>query len=49
SDLLSHETCLEMGKRGPKALVTEIPGVGHAPMFMDDAQVAVVKEFLLTK
>ena len=49
SDLLSHETCLEMGKRGPKALVTEIPGVGHAPMFMDDAQVAVVKEFLLSK
>jgi pimeloyl-ACP methyl ester carboxylesterase len=49
SDLLSHETCLEMGKRGPKALVTEIPGVGHAPMFMDDAQVAVVREFLLSK
>ena len=49
SDLLSHETCLEMGKRGPKALVTEIPGVGHAPMFFDEAQVAVVREFLLSK
>ena len=49
SDLLSHETCLEMGKRGPKALIAEIPGVGHAPMFLDEAQVAVVREFLLSK
>lgn len=47
SDLLSHDTCLEMGTRGPKALIAEIPGVGHAPMFLDEAQVAVVKEFLL--
>ena len=49
SDLLTHETCLEMGRRGPKALIAEIPGVGHAPMFLDDAQVAVVREFLLSK
>ena len=49
SDLLSHETCLEMGRRGPKALIAEIPGVGHAPMFLDEAQVAVVREFLLSK
>ncbi len=48
SDLLSHETCMEMGQRGPKALIAEIPGVGHAPMFLDEAQVAVVREFLLT-
>ncbi len=47
SDLLSHETCLEMGARGPKATIAEIPGVGHAPMFLDEAQVAVVREFLL--
>lgn len=47
SDLLTHETCLEMGRRGPKATVAEIPGVGHAPMFLDEAQVAIVKEFLL--
>ena len=47
SDLLAHETCLEMGRRGPKALIAEIPGVGHAPMFLDEAQVAVVREFLL--
>lgn len=49
SDLLSHETCLEMGRRGPKATVAEIPGVGHAPMFLDEAQVAIVKEFLLAE
>ncbi|HMM55099.1 MAG TPA: alpha/beta hydrolase [Candidatus Desulfobacillus sp.] len=47
SDLLSHETCLEMGRRGPQASIAEIPGVGHAPMFFDGAQVAIVKEFLL--
>jgi pimeloyl-ACP methyl ester carboxylesterase len=46
SDLLTHETCLEMGRRGPKALIVEIPGVGHAPMFLDEAQTAVVREFL---
>ncbi|MBX3646777.1 MAG: alpha/beta hydrolase [Rhodocyclaceae bacterium] len=49
SDLLSHATCMEMGQRGPKALIAEIPGVGHAPMFLDEAQVAVVSEFLLAK
>jgi pimeloyl-ACP methyl ester carboxylesterase len=49
SDLLTHETCLEMGRRGPKATVAEIPGVGHAPMFLDEAQVAIVREFLLAK
>jgi len=49
SDLLTHETCLEMGRRGPQATVAEIPGVGHAPMFLDEAQVAVVREFLLSK
>lgn len=47
SDLLTHVTCLEMGRRGPKATVAEIPGVGHAPMFLDEAQVAIVREFLL--
>jgi pimeloyl-ACP methyl ester carboxylesterase len=36
-----------MAERGPKARLAEIPGVGHAPMFMDDGQIAVVKEFLL--
>ncbi len=47
SDLLSHETALEMTHRGPRAALVEIPRVGHAPMFMDDEQIAPVREFLL--
>lgn len=46
SDLLSRETVAAMTGRGPKAASAEIPGVGHAPMFMHDAQIAVVRDFL---
>jgi len=49
SDLLARETVAEMAKRGPKAHTVEIPGVGHAPMFMDPEQIAVVRDFLLQK
>jgi pimeloyl-ACP methyl ester carboxylesterase len=49
SDLLSRETCQEMSRRGPKAATIEIPAVGHAPMFLDAAQVDVVKAFLLAE
>ncbi|GMV55624.1 MAG: hypothetical protein AMXMBFR6_14290 [Betaproteobacteria bacterium] len=49
SDLLSHATAAAMCARGPRAGLREIPGVGHAPMFMNDAQVAVVREFLLAQ
>ncbi len=47
SDLLLHETALEMGRRGPQAEVVEIPGVGHAPMMLDEAQIGIVRSFLL--
>jgi len=47
SDLLTVETAQRMSERGPKARVVEIPGVGHAPMLMDAAQIAVVRDFLL--
>jgi pimeloyl-ACP methyl ester carboxylesterase len=47
SDLLTHDTLMQMGERGPKARTLEIPGVGHAPMFMDIAQTAPVEQFLL--
>ncbi|MDV7390727.1 alpha/beta hydrolase, partial [Arthrospira platensis SPKY1] len=47
SDLLEHDTLVQMGESGPRAKVVEIPGVGHAPMLMDDAQIAIVKDFLL--
>ncbi len=46
SDLLSRDTVAAMTARGPQAISVEIPDVGHAPTFMDDAQIAVVKNFL---
>lgn len=46
SDLLSRETVAAMTARGPRAGSVEIPDVGHAPMFMHDAQIAVVRDFL---
>lgn len=46
SDLLARETVRAMGERGPCATAVEVPGVGHAPMFLDDAQVAIVRRFL---
>jgi pimeloyl-ACP methyl ester carboxylesterase len=48
SDLLPHETALEMMRRGPKAKLVEFPGIGHAPMLMAEDQIAVVRDFLLT-
>jgi pimeloyl-ACP methyl ester carboxylesterase len=48
SDLLPRTVYREMlGKPGVKGV--EIPGVGHAPMFMDEAQISVVHDFLLTR
>jgi pimeloyl-ACP methyl ester carboxylesterase len=47
SDLLTHDAALQMAGRGPRATLVEVPGVGHAPMFMDAAQVAPVRKFLL--
>ena len=47
SDLLSRSTAAEMTRRGPRAELVEIPGVGHAPMFFDPEQIAVVRRFLL--
>jgi len=46
SDLLSRATVAAMAARGPCADSVEIMGVGHAPMFLDDGQVAVVRNFL---
>ena len=47
SDLLSAATARAMTERGPRARLVEFPGVGHAPMFMHDEQIAVVRQFLL--
>jgi pimeloyl-ACP methyl ester carboxylesterase len=47
SDLLSHETAQAMTRRGPKAKLVELAGVGHAPTLVAPEQVALVREFLL--
>lgn len=49
SDLLTHETAEAMTRRGPRAKLVEIPGVGHAPALMDREQIAIVEEFLLDR
>ncbi|MDO8933408.1 MAG: alpha/beta hydrolase [Rhodocyclaceae bacterium] len=49
SDLLTMQTHAEMAQRGPRAELAEIPAVGHAPMFLDAAQIAVVRGFLLAR
>jgi pimeloyl-ACP methyl ester carboxylesterase len=47
SDLLSRGTAEEMTRRGPRGRLVEFAGVGHAPMFFHDEQIAVVRDFLL--
>jgi pimeloyl-ACP methyl ester carboxylesterase len=46
SDLLTRATAEEMGIRGPRARLVELPGVGHAPTFVQPDQIAVAREFL---
>ncbi len=46
SDLLSAEAAQRMCARGPRPRLVTIAGVGHAPMFFDPAQIAIVREFL---
>lgn len=47
SDLLSRETAEEMTRRGPKASLIELKGIGHAPTFMHDDQIEIVRRFIL--
>jgi pimeloyl-ACP methyl ester carboxylesterase len=47
SDLLSAATARRMATTGPRARLVEFARVGHAPMFMHDDQIAVVRDFLL--
>ncbi len=48
SDLLSRETAQALTRRGPKAKVVELAGVGHAPTLLHADQIAIVREFLLS-
>ncbi len=47
SDLLSREVAHDMTRRGPKARLVELPGVGHAPTFVHDDQIAIAREFFI--
>jgi pimeloyl-ACP methyl ester carboxylesterase len=47
SDLVSRQTVAEMTRRGPRAKVVEIRGVGHAPTLLHAEQIAIVRDFLL--
>ena len=47
SDVLSHDTLLQMQARRPGVEVLELPGIGHAPALMSHDQIAAVREFLL--
>jgi pimeloyl-ACP methyl ester carboxylesterase len=46
SDLLLRDTADQMRKRGPRAVVVEIPGCGHAPALNTPEQFALVERFL---
>lgn len=47
SDLLSSDTAHEMLVRQPQAVFYQVPGVGHAPTFMQADQRRVLSQFLL--
>lgn len=47
SDLLSLDTAQAMLAANPRATLAQVAGVGHAPTFLDDAQIALAEEFLL--
>jgi pimeloyl-ACP methyl ester carboxylesterase len=46
SDILSRETVTRMTETGPRAQSAEVAGVGHAPTFVDEAQIELVSRFL---
>lgn len=47
SDLLQRDAWLAMGERGPRATLAEVPGVGHAPMLMEESQIRLLRDWLL--
>ena len=47
SDLLTPEVAQRMTQRGPRAQLVEIAGVGHAPTFVHEDQIALARRFLL--
>ncbi len=46
SDLLTHETAIQMEKSHPDFCLLEIDNVGHAPALMDEIQINDIKKWL---
>jgi pimeloyl-ACP methyl ester carboxylesterase len=46
SDMLPTATAGEMRERGPGTEVVEVPGVGHAPALVSEAQIQIVSHWL---
>lgn len=46
SDLLPRDTALMMAHRGPRPELVEIPGCGHAPPLLDEAQISLITNWL---
>jgi len=46
SDLLSAATAQAMTRRGPRARIVELPGIGHAPALMAEDQIALIESWL---
>jgi len=47
SDLLLRETVADMVARGKQVSAVEVPDVGHAPTFVDPAQIEIARSFFL--
>lgn len=45
SDLLTHETAMEMKAQHARLTLEEIAGVGHAPALLEDKQIALVRQW----
>lgn len=48
SDVLSAEVAQEMVQRGPRPRLVEFAGVGHAPTLATDAEIALLRDFLVS-
>jgi pimeloyl-ACP methyl ester carboxylesterase len=46
SDVLTPPTAQEMTRRGPRARIVEIGGVGHAPWLSTPDEIGIVADFL---
>ena len=48
SPLLTEETAAEMTRRGPPTEVVSFDGIGHAPALLEEDQIGVIRDWLLS-